>query len=295
MTTTRNPEPMNTTHEDRTKIDAWTRHLTVAGHPANTRSTYRAALTRAARELPHGLEATDDELADWLSTLRSASARQTYRAALKNFYGWAVTKGGMQGDNPTTALPPVRRRPGLPRPITHQQLAELLAHPERRMRLWIMLAAYAGLRCCEIARLRREDITQEVIYLHGKGDWERAVPTHPDIWAAVQDLPPGPVAGVSAKTVSRYGVAVMHQYGITGHRSGLHRLRHWAGTWWQAATGDVRVTQQLLGHSSPATTAVYTAVSDQQMRAAVAGLPRVTAASGGGSGPAVPAGASPTR
>jgi integrase/recombinase XerD len=48
----------------------------------------------------------------------------------------------------------------------------------------------------------------------------------------------------------------------------LHTLRHWA-----ASSGieveDVRVVQEFLGHSSPATTAVYTAVAPRRIAAMV--------------------------
>ena len=43
----------------------------------------------------------------------------------------------------------------------------------------------------------------------------------------------------------------------------LHQFRHWFGTHVHAATGDLRVTQELTGHASPTTTAGYVAWSQQ--------------------------------
>lgn len=261
---------------DLDRIDAYVAHLSTLGHPDTTTQTYRAALNRAARELPAGLCAVPDELLAWLATLRSASARQTYRAALRGFYDWAINRGGLQGANPAAGLPTVRRKRGLPRPCTLDELATILDRARQPVRLWAMLAAYAGTRCCEIARLRREDVTETMTWLHGKGDKQRQVPTHPAVWAAVAGLPPGLLAGGrNAHCVSHRGAAEFDRIGLP--EVTLHRLRHLAGTLWQAATGDVRVTQELLGHASVATTMVYTAVSNTQMRAAVLAVPTLSA------------------
>ena len=37
----------------------------------------------------------------------------------------------------------------------------------------------------------------------------------------------------------------------------MHTLRHWFATYLYRGTLDVRLTQDLLGHSSPTTTALY--------------------------------------
>jgi site-specific recombinase XerD len=59
---------------------------------------------------------------------------------------------------------------------------------------------------------------------------------------------------------------------------GLHMLRHAYATALLRATEDggaganLRVTQELMRHASPATTAVYTQVTDQERRRAVLNL-----------------------
>ena len=53
-----------------------------------------------------------------------------------------------------------------------------------------------------------------------------------------------------------------------------HSLRHFYGTQTlRSSGGNLRVTQELMRHASPATTAIYTKVDDEQMRAAVDALP----------------------
>ena len=55
-----------------------------------------------------------------------------------------------------------------------------------------------------------------------------------------------------------------------------HACRHFFGTQVLAASGDVRKTQQAMRHQSIASTAIYTQVSDDSVRAAVAAIPGPT-------------------
>lgn len=280
--TTSQPDPAE--HDqmkiaDALHIQSYLDHLTTSGSPRTTVDTYRYALRSAARALPHGLGGSyPEELAAWLATL-GRGTQLTYRAALRGFYAHHQRTGEHVGPDPTTDLPRVRRPRRLPRPVEHDQLALILARATEPVRRWAVIAAYAGARCCEIARLDRADISEQVTYLHGKGDAERLVPTHPAVWEAVADLPAGPIAGGrSPHEVSRLGSRAFRELGLTGVT--MHRLRHWHATWFHAAAGDPRITQQQLGHANLATVQVYTAVSDAAMRAAVLGLPRFNGASG---------------
>ena len=56
------------------------------------------------------------------------------------------------------------------------------------------------------------------------------------------------------------------------HRITPHSFRHWFATRVLATTGDLAATQDLLGHSSPATTRVYARVSAERLRAAHASV-----------------------
>jgi site-specific recombinase XerD len=64
----------------------------------------------------------------------------------------------------------------------------------------------------------------------------------------------------------------LHMHGVR-----MHRFRHWFGTMIQRLYKDILVTQRLLGHASPATTAGYVLVAAEQTRAAVDLLPRFDA------------------
>jgi len=267
-------------------IDEFAVYLRRAGRSADyTIRDWRATLTRADRQLPHGLDnASDDEIEEWLGRDGwSAATRYAYWSTLRAFYRWATRTRRLRID-PTEYLDRPRRPRGVPRPCTDAELAYILDHARLPVRTWALLAAYGGLRCIEISRLDREHITPDGIRLHGKGSKWRVVPAHPLVLDAVAGLPAGPVAAstvtgrrLSGRSVSARAVTHFHQ-DLAMPGMSLHRLRHWCLTNIQAAFRDLRVTQEIAGHASPQTTAVYTLVTDERRRAAIAALPLLTPA-----------------
>lgn len=260
-------------------IDAFCDHQRVRGRSSRTIDHRRFVLGKADRELPHGLTATKEEIQAWLyRDDLSANAKASYYSALTTFYGhWEGRPGGL-ACNPMANLPRPQWKPGQPRPVTQQQLERILTEAADPYRLWALLAAGLGARCIEISRLDRDDVTRDITYLHGKGDKHRKVPTPAAVYARVSALPAGPVAvtveGLRASphyvssTASAYFGHTMGMPGVA-----LHRCRHWYATHFQRAAGDIRVTQEVLGHSKPETTARYTEVAYEAKRSAVDALP----------------------
>jgi integrase len=68
-----------------------------------------------------------------------------------------------------------------------------------------------------------------------------------------------------SKTISDY-------FAELGIAATAHQLRHWFGTGIYAASHDIRLTQELLGHQSPNTTAIYVAWAAVDAAPAVASL-----------------------
>jgi integrase len=103
-----------------------------------------------------------------------------------------------------------------------------------------------------------------VLIVRGKGDRERIIPAHPLVVAAVAAWPRSGRARRAdgrphtANDVSWRTRAFLHGLGID---ASAHQLRHWFGTRTYAESRDLRVVQELMGHASPDTTAVYTAWS----------------------------------
>lgn len=264
-------------------IEAFLEHLRRAGCTEATIRARREVLYRLNRELTYGIgQASHGELARWLYRDRwSANTKATYYAALRSFYGWAADpKDPWIDGNPTEDLEPCSRTRGLARPVTDEQLRRILTEAAEPFRTWATLAAYAGLRCIEISRLDREHITeQQLLVVRGKGNRPRAHDTHADVWRAVKDLPPGPIArDEDGRRATPFDVSIQSahhfRYAMGMPGVGLHRLRHWLGVTVQRHYRDIRVTQAMLGHASLSSTEIYTAANDEQQRAARATLPR---------------------
>lgn len=267
-------------------IAAHLRHIRAAGLARTTIVDRAELLRRVDQDLPFGLaEATVEELADWLAREGwSAQTRATYYGHLRGFFRWGTAgPDPILADDPSAGLTRPAVPQGVPKPVTDEELAAALDRSGPIWRRCILLAAYAGARCCEIATLDRSSVNPVTVTLTGKGGKSRVVPTHPAVWAAVGNLPPGPVAittrgePATAAYVSSAGYQHLARIGLPG--VSMHRFRHWYATTLLNAGANLRVVQELLGHSSPNTTARYTLVTDEQRRIAVAALPTVTPAS----------------
>lgn len=209
-----------------------------------------------------------------------ARTRYTWLSALHCFYDWARRNGHLPADPTVDILRPKLRRT-LPRPVSDADLAMAIAMAPPQERRWCILAAYAGLRCAEIAGLRRDDVLydQELLHITGKGARDRMVPMAPIVLEALDTWPkprqnrtlftrPGGGAWPPA-LLSRRASVYLHDIGLDVT---LHQFRHWFGTRALNASGNLRTVQGLLGHASPTTTAIYTEFSDEDARAAVRAL-----------------------
>lgn len=291
MTTTATDHGAMPRHDD--LIRAYLAHMQLRGCTPDTLDAYRLVLSRAQRELPYGVaEASLDEMEAWLAHPGwSPATRRAYRAAFIGFFRWAVRKGHLDHDT-AADLPQIKVPQHAPRPASDDQVATILTRATHPMRTWAAVAAYAGARCIEIWRLSREDVTEQVVRLYGKGNRERLVPTHPALWAAVEPLPAGRIAPAptAAAVSERANDEIRRLCGDAWRpRVTMHRLRAWFATAALEATGDIAAVQQLLGHASPTTTGRYAASSRRALLAAVAGLPAVTRPASAGGRAAVPA------
>ncbi len=153
----------------------------------------------------------------------------------------------------------------------------------------------SGLRVSELVALDRAhvDHTEHTVRVRGKGDKDRVVPVGVPALAAITrweregrdvlraqrstPLPPadadalflgvrgGRLGDRAVRTlVDRYA----QEAGLHGHLS-PHTLRHSAATHLVEGGADLRSVQDFLGHSSLATTQIYTHVSAERLRRAV--------------------------
>lgn len=264
---------------DQELIDAYDADQAFRNLQKGTRHVRRRYLGKFSREVGF-LTATEQKIVTWLGRPMAPKTRSMWISTLNSFYTWANhnhlfadTEVG-DGFNPVADVGKPRLHARSPRPMSATDLKRALELADVRMRAWILLGSLAGCRCMEIAGLHREDVrdTDSVLRLIGKGDKERFVPLHPDILEALREVgmvSDGPLwPQESAASVSRKINRFLHHE--VGTKSTAHTLRHAFGTAVYRSCHDLRLTQELMGHSSPQTTAGY-AAADQSQAAGVVG------------------------
>ncbi len=224
---------------------------------------------------------TEADVRAWLSLDgRGARTWNHYRSRLDLLFRW-MRDEGMRDDVPTYRIPKVKTGRSVPRPLPTSGLLRALELAEPRIRLMLALAAYAGLRRAEIAGLTVEDVLgdQNLLLVRGKGGKERLVPMGPVVIQAMNGygLPrTGPLfLGIHGQAISRHtvGELVAGHLRACGIDATTHQGRHWFATQVYAASGDLRITQEMLGHASPATTAIYAQWNPERAASAIASLP----------------------
>jgi integrase/recombinase XerD len=232
------------------------------------------------------LGATLDDLRAYLGRGLAPGTLATEIAHLRGFYRWALLEELIAAD-PTLRLERPRRPKGQPRPIATPDLAAVLVAANDHIRPMLMLAAYAGLRACEIAPLRGEDLLLAddppiLIINEGKGGIPGSVPISPILAPTLLTLPrrgwcfprldhfPG---HLSRARICQLCNGLLHGIGID---ASLHQLRHWYCTEAYRATRDLKITQKLARHATSSTTDGYTYVADDAAVTAVSLLPDVT-------------------
>jgi integrase/recombinase XerD len=162
-----------------------------------------------------------------------------------------------------------------PLPNLMDDVRAMLAVAKREARVAIALCGFAGLRVDEARNLKLDDVDFHglMITVHGKGEKTRYVPLAPELYEILSqhrhqhgqdNFITMTDRGVRA-AITRAGLAA----GI-GRPVASHDLRMTFGTVVYDKTKDLRVTQELLGHSDPKTTERYTGITEAAKVAAVA-------------------------
>ncbi len=290
--------------EFRHAIEGFLRYLAAErGRSVNTCRAYESDLTSL---LLHCSAGGANELEDislnmlrgWLGALntrgqaRSTLARRA--AAARSFATWAVREELISG-NPALRLRAPKREQTLPHVLAHAQLSTLFETLESeaasgdpiavRNRAFLELLYATGIRVGELTGLDVDDLDHDrrMVKVLGKGNKERFVPFGVPAATAVDDwLRRGrPVIahehsgaalflGRRGKRVDqrqvRAVVAALFGALPDTSASGPHALRHTAATHLLDGGADLRGVQELLGHSSLATTQIYTHVSVDRLR-----------------------------
>lgn len=255
-------------------IAEWVIAQRSAGSPESTIYTRRQHLENMAKEFPQGpWSITANELVQWTGTKTwSRETRRGRRSTFLGFWRWGI-KAGYTTHNPAEELPRVSAGIAKARPAPDSVLNEAMAKATDRERLIMRLAAELGLRRAEVAQIHSRDLFEDLmgwsIRVHGKGSKERVVPLSPRLAFDLRGLPegyafPGNDNGhLSPRYVGKLISRLMPE-GWT-----IHTLRHRFASKAYAVDRDVFAVQELLGHSSPATTRRYVQLQDESLRRTV--------------------------
>jgi integrase/recombinase XerC len=238
-------------------------------------------------------------LRSWLSALASTGAARTTLArrtsAVKTFTAWA-TRRGLIASDPAARLQVPKSRRTLPAVLRQDQALDAMAAAKSgaqqgdplalRDQLIVELLYASGIRVSELCGLDIDDVdmSRRLLRVLGKGNKQRTVPFGAPALAAVDawlsDGRPALATAASGPALllgargrrldPRQARTVVHQTmaAVDGAPDiGPHGLRHSAATHLLEGGADLRVVQELLGHSSLATTQLYTHVTVARLRA----------------------------
>ncbi len=281
--------------------DAW---LTLHGQAGatvspHTRGSYRhgiAVLIDAWRQ-ENVLHPARDAAALWLRAMEDTGLKpSTVRvrlAAARCLYA-ALRWSGATDANPFTDARPAKDRTAAKDkrgPYSPDELEAILhilddeiaaATPAARTmarydKVLILLGAHAGLRVSEMLDVRWNDLDlarRIIIVRHGKGGKQREVVMSGSLAAALEAIPPTMrgafVLPYRARTTAWTRVRnLTARTGLSATRTGLHRLRHAAGTRMMRETNNLQEVAELLGHAQLDTARVYAAWANDTQRRVV--------------------------
>lgn len=275
------------------------------GLSPHTVRAYRADLTALLLFLTtEGVTRLDDvgiaDLRSWLAQLQSggssAATRQRRSGSCRVFFRWALQEQLVEHD-PAAGLksPKVGRR--LPQTVTVSAVDDLLAAatacaaetegPQGLRDVALLEMLYAtGVRVSELCGLDLDDVDRDrrLVRVVGKGDKQRTVPVGLpalaalDRWLCVRGQWVTERSGAAVFLGSRGGRIDPRVVRRVVHNAlkavpeapdvGPHGLRHAMATHLLEGGADLRAVQEMLGHTSLATTQIYTHVSDERLKQA---------------------------
>jgi integrase/recombinase XerC len=265
----------------------WERNLsprTLQAYRREIRSWLEFITGELERSQPSEVTAAD--VRSYLANLhsRKLAARSVQRAlaSLRSYFRFLCNEGCI-GSNPADAVPHPRVERPIPEVVTSVDLQQLLeSFPEsaagHRDRTIVELLYGAGLRVSELVGLDLADVqlAQRMLRVRGKGRKERLVPFGRRAEEALRAYLPARAEWRRKRQESDEPLLVNQRGGRLSDRSvrrildaavertaDLHRLhphalRHAFATHLLEAGMDLRAIQELLGHSSLATTQIYT-------------------------------------
>ena len=205
-------------------------------------------------------------------------------ASLRGFFKWA-SSAGIINKNPASTLEQPKTPQRLPKVISIKEIEEMLHNNLTPLEHVIMELLYScGLRVSELVNLKITDIDLSSKYVRcfGKGSKERLIPMGEKAKNVVKEYMPERDLLIkkynlntkrllileTGRLITRQDVyTFIHNQGKLIHKNiSPHTLRHSFATHLLENGADLRVVQELLGHSDVSTTQLYTHISKKRLK-----------------------------
>lgn len=230
------------------------------------------------------------------------SARARKLSALKSFYKYLTVSVRLITNDPTKNIEGPQKKKTLPKYLTLSESEALIqavrsdvtSKTRERDECILVLFLNCGMRLSELVGINLSDIDREMESLRviGKGSKERMIYLNDACREAIRAYLPVRAADevqikdknalfissrhtrISNKTVQWVVYKYLGAAGLEHKHFSTHKLRHTAATlMYQTGAVDVRVLKDILGHEQLNTTQIYTHISDESMKRAVAANP----------------------
>lgn len=263
----------------------------------NSLESYRYNLKAFCEFLNHkkmtSLQCTRKDIEDFLEYVqdRSATTRSHYLTCLRSYYQFLIDEDVLHDQmNPCDLIPLPLVPKKIPEYLTIEEVDQLLnvslnTPYDYRNKAMLELLYATGMRVSELINLRLQDVDFEEDFVHvlGKGEKERIIPMNDTSkqYLLIYITEYRPLL-LKKKTcdylfinnrmgkISRQGFfKIIKALCVQNHiekEVHPHILRHSFATHLLNNGANLRVVQELLGHSDISTTQIYTHISDEKKK-----------------------------
>lgn len=249
--------------------------MRVEGYGQRTIDAYTQCINTISKQVNKELtRITENDFIHFLDILvkrgNSPYTLNQYHAALK----YLITK--VYGHKWDIKLPYAKRHKRLPITLSHEEISQLIEKTKNaKHRLMLSLAYGSGLRISELVGLKVENLdfsTKQIMISQGKGKKDRHTILPEKLINQLRNL----IAGknnedylfeserggrLTTRSIQAVFTKALRAAGIV-KKATFHSLRHSFATHLLEDGVDIKIIQELLGHSNIATTLVYTHVTN---------------------------------
>lgn len=257
----------------------------------NTRESYNTDLYLLSKYYidKNLLELSKEDIQEYLRKQnKSSKTKARYLTSINNFYKYLIEKG-MLNKNPCDDIKMPKIEKKLPNYLTVEEVDNLLnirasTAYELRNKAMLEVLYATGIRISELCNLTMSNLFLEdnLIKVFGKGSKERLVPINDIAIEALNNylkFGRGQLLGIkiseyvfissrhtkiSRQAFFKYIKKLCQEKGIKKNIS-PHILRHSFATHLLNNGADLRIVQELLGHSDISTTQIYTHLSNEKI------------------------------